>query len=265
MLRTAVLYSGSSGNSLVVSDGKTHVLIDAGVSAKRIHEGLGALGITTETLSAVLITHEHSDHVKGLPVLCRRLQADLYTTAPTARQICYRAAGLEGRFQVFEPGERFAVGDLIVGSFPTSHDCACPVGYTVSDGTSKMMLCTDTGYVTAEAAEAVCGAGLLVGEFNHDVGLLRGGRYPAPLKERILSQRGHLSNEAGGEFAARAVQRGASHIVLAHLSQENNTPELAMAAAEAAMRGIGAKIGTDLRLTVASRDRGTGWLEVSPC
>jgi len=262
VLKAAALCSGSSGNCLVVSNGRVHILIDAGVSARRITTGLRSLGVQPETLSAVLITHEHSDHISGLPVLCRQLGADLYATEPTARAVCRRAAGLEERFQVFEPGERFAIGDLLASSFPTSHDCACPVGYTISDGKSKLTLCTDTGVVTQEAAESAAGSGLLVGEFNHDVDVLRAGSYPARLKERILSDMGHLSNEAGGEFAAWAVQRGARRVVLAHLSKENNTPELAMQAAVAAMEGIGAKVGEDVELTVAPRDRCTGWLEV---
>lgn len=264
-LRVAALYSGSSGNCLLVSNGHVHILVDAGVSAKRVTTGLRALDVDPAGISAVLITHEHSDHIKGLSVLCRQIGAELYATEPTARQICYRTAGLEDRFQVFEPGERFAVDDLVVASFPTSHDCACPVGYTVSDGKCKMALCTDTGVVTREAAESVAGCGLLVGEFNHDVDMLRSGPYPARLKARILSDQGHLSNEAGGEFAAWAVRQGARQVVLAHLSKENNRPELAMRAARAAMEGIGAKVGEDVMLTLAPRDECTGWLEVPPC
>jgi len=261
----AALYSGSSGNCVVVSDGRVHILIDAGVSAKRITTGLRTLGVEPEEVSAVLITHEHSDHVSGLSVLCRQLGADLYATEPTARQVCRKMAGLEERFQVFEPGERFAVGDLVVGSFPVSHDCACPVGYTIGDGKRRMALCTDTGVVTREAAECVRGAGLLVGEFNYNLDMLRAGPYPARLKERILGNRGHLSNEAGSELAAWAVRQGAGRVVLGHLSKENNAPELALKAARAAMDAIGAKVGGDVELTVAPRDRGTGWLEVPSC
>lgn len=264
MLKAATLASGSSGNSLVVSDGRVHILIDAGISAKRIASGLRALDIIPQDLSAILITHEHSDHINGLQVLCRQTGADIITAEPTARQICYRMAGLEERFQVFTPGERFAVGDLVVGAFPTSHDCACPVGYTVGDGQRKMALCTDTGVVTREAALAVTGAGLLVGEFNHDVDTLRAGPYPARLKARILGDRGHLSNEAGAKLAAWAVRHGAGRVVLAHLSKENNTPEMALRAAREAMASIGAT-DRDAALTVAPRDEGSGWMEVPLC
>ena len=265
MLKAAALASGSSGNCLVVSDGKTHILIDAGVSARRITTGLRALGIEPEEIRGVLITHEHSDHIAGLPVLCRRIGAELYTAEPTAVEICRKAAGLEERFRVFEPGERFAVGDLVVGTFAISHDCACPVGFTVEDGSRKMALCTDLGVVTRGVLDSIRGAGLLVNEFNYDPDMLRTGPYPAMLKERILGRQGHLSNETGGKLAAWAVQQGTGRIVLAHLSKENNTPSVALGAAERAMAGIEAQVGEDVTLTVAPRSEGTGWMEVPEC
>lgn len=265
MLKVATLASGSSGNCIVVSDGKIHILIDAGISARRITTGLKELGIEPASVAAILITHEHSDHISGLPVLCRQIGAELYTAEPTARQICYRTAGLEDRFRVFEPGERFAVGDFVIGTFATSHDCACPVGYSVEGGGRKMALCTDLGVVTRGVLNGIQGAGLLVGEFNYDVDMLRAGPYPAMLKERILSRQGHLSNETGGKLAAWAVQRGTSRVVLAHLSKENNAPSVAMKAAEGAMEAINARVGSDVTLTVAPRSEGSGWMEVSGC
>lgn len=265
MLKVATIASGSSGNCLVVSDGKIHILIDAGVSARRITTELKALGLDPCGVAAVLITHEHSDHISGLPVLCKQIGAELYTAEPTARQICYRTAGLEERFRVFDPGERFAIGDLVVGTFATSHDCACPVGYTVEKDGRKMALCTDLGVVTRGVLEGIRGAGLLVGEFNYDVDMLRSGPYPAMLKERILGRQGHLSNEMGGKVAAWAVQQGASRVVLAHLSKENNTPDLAMKAAEGAVAGIGARVDSDVKLSVAPRSEGSGWMEVPGC
>lgn len=265
MLKVATIASGSSGNCLVVSDGKVHILIDAGVSARRITTELKALGIDPCSVSAVLITHEHSDHVNGLPVLCKQIGAELYTAEPTARQICCRTTGLEERFCVFDPGERFAIGDLVIGTFATSHDCACPVGYTVEHNGQKMALCTDLGVVTRGVLDGIRGAGLLVGEFNYDVDMLRAGSYPAMLKERILSRQGHLSNEMGGKLAAWAVQQGANRVVLAHLSKENNTPSVAMRAAEGAMVAIGARVGSDVTLAVAPRSEGSGWMEVPGC
>ncbi len=262
MLRAATIASGSSGNCAVVSDGKVHILIDAGISAKRIVTALRQLGIELSQIAGILITHEHSDHISGLDVLCRQTGADLYTAEATARQICYRRAGMESRFQVFDPGQRFAIGDLVIHPFANSHDCACPVGYAVEKDGCKIALCTDTGYVTPEAESAVLGSRLLICESNHDVDMLRSGSYPAYLKERILGDRGHLSNEAGAALAAKAVQQGAARVVLAHLSQENNTPALALAASARALEDVGAQIGRDVILTAAPRNDPSDWMEV---
>ena len=262
MLRVATLASGSSGNCAVVSDGRVHILLDAGISARRILRGLRELGIAGGQLAGVLLTHEHSDHIAGLAALCKGLGTDLYATEATARQICRRFAGLEDRFRVFPAGAAFALGDLVAGSFPISHDCADPVGYTVTDGRRKLALCTDTGRVTPQAARAIQGAGLLIGEFNYDPDILRDGPYPPALKARILGERGHLSNEMGGRLAAWAVERGARRVVLAHLSQENNRPETARQAARQAIEGVGARIGRDVWVSVAPRGESSGWLEV---
>ena len=259
MLKTATLASGSSGNCTVVSDGSVHILIDAGISAKRIVTGLRELGLDPCGTAAILITHEHSDHISGLPVLCKQITADIYTTEPTARQICYRMAGLEQRFRVFEPGDRFRIGALTVGSFATSHDCACPVGYTVTDGARKLALCTDTGKITPAMTEAIRGSNTLIGEFNYDPDMLRSGPYPAYLKERILSDHGHLSNEMGGSLAVRATRQGANRVVLAHLSKENNLPAVALAAARKAMAEAGVE---GIELIAAPRDNRSDWMEV---
>ena len=265
MLKAATIASGSSGNCVLVSDGRVHILIDAGVSARRIIRGMQALGADPAGVAAVLITHEHTDHIAGLPVLCRQLGADLYTAEPTADHICARESALTPRFAVFEPGERFRVGPFTVGTFPTSHDCACPVGYTVEQGGRRLALCTDLGIVTRPVLSGIEGAGLLVGEFNHDVQMLRAGPYPAHLKERILGSFGHLSNETGGKLAAWAAQRGTRHVVLAHLSQENNTPALALAAARAALESALGERAGDVALTVAPRSESSGWMEVPEC
>lgn len=262
MLKIATLASGSSGNCAVVSDGRIHILIDAGISARRIVTGLGELGIAGRDLSAIFITHEHSDHICALPVLCRQLSAPIYTTEPTARQICYRTAGLEERFRVFDPGEGFAVGDVVAESFATSHDCACPVGYTLTDGERRLAFCTDLGVVTPQVEEGIRGAHTLVGEFNYDGDMLRSGPYPPYLKSRILGERGHLSNEDGAALAAWAVERGARRVIMAHLSKENNLPGIAMRAARRSLEALGAAVGRDVALSAAPRSEGSGWMEV---
>ena len=262
MLRAATLASGSSGNCAVVSDGRIHILIDAGISTRRISQGLKTLGIELRHISGVLITHEHIAHVAALPVLCKQTGAALFTAEDTACELCGKFEGLEERFRVFLPGQRFAIGGLEVGTFATSHDCACPVGYFVSDGARKLALCTDTGFITPEAREGVRGADTLIGEFNYDEEMLKTGPYPAHLKERIRGVRGHLSNEMGGELAVWAAEQGAGRIVLGHLSQENNRPELALEAARKALGSIGLRCGEDVEVLAAPRGECSGWFEV---
>lgn len=262
MLRAATLASGSSGNCAVVSDGRIHILIDAGISTRRIAQGLKGLGLELRHISGVLITHEHTDHVAALPVLCKQTGAVLYTAEGTALALCRRWDGLTERFRVFEPGQRFALWDWEIGTFPTSHDCACPAGFYVCDGRRKLALCTDTGVITPEAREGVRGADTLIGEFNYDPQMLRTGPYPPYLQDRIRGNLGHLSNEMGGELAAWAAEQGARRVVLAHLSQENNTPALALEAARRALETVGLREETDVKLLAAPRDCPSGWFEV---
>lgn len=261
MLKVATLASGSSGNCAVVSDGRVHILIDAGISTRRISQGLKALGLEPRHISGVLITHEHTDHVAALPVLCRQTDAPLYTAEGTALELCGRWNGLVERFRVFEPGQRFALGGLEVGTFSTSHDCACPCGFSVTDGSRKLALCTDTGFVTPEAREGVRGVHTLIGEFNYDPEMLRTGPYPLHLQVRIRGERGHLSNEMGGQLAAWAAEQGARRVILAHLSQENNRPQLALEAAKKALSNLGLS-ENDVELVAAPRGEATGWMEV---
>jgi len=262
MLKVATLASGSSGNCAVVSDGRVHILIDAGISTRRISQGLKMLGIELRHISGVLITHEHADHVSALPVLCKQTEAPLYTAEETASELCGRSSGLVERFRVFMPGQRFAIDGLEIGTFATSHDCACPCGFSVTDGSRKLALCTDTGVITPDAQEGIKGAHTLIGEFNYDPEMLRTGPYPFHLKERIRGPRGHLSNEMGGRLAAWAAEQGARRIILAHLSQENNLPKLALEAARQALGKLGLRDGADVELTAAPRSEATDWFEV---
>lgn len=224
MLCVTTLASGSEGNCLLVSDGDTHILIDAGISCKRITASLQSLGVDPAKIAAVLVTHEHSDHVCGLATMLKKLPFHIYAAPGTARQLAYRLPILPQRLHPIEPEETFTVGSLTCRGFATSHDAAQSMGYTVSGTGGRMALATDLGYVSDSVYQAVLGCDILVVETNHDVDWLRSGPYPYYLKERILGDRGHLCNEAGAELAARAVQAGAHTVILAHLSRENNTP-----------------------------------------
>ena len=253
VLTYTTLASGSSGNCALVSCGGTRLLLDAGISARRITTALKGLGVDPASLSGVLVTHEHSDHVSGLATLTKQLGLPVYATAPTLRQLCCRIPFLEGLCRDFAPGDGFPVGELWVASFPTSHDAACSVGYTLTGDGCKVASATDLGRLTPEVLNAVRGCDLLVCESNHDVDWVRSGPYPYYLKERILGDRGHLSNEMGAELAALAAESGARAVVLAHLSSENNTPARARDVAACRLSAAGVDPERDLSLTVAPR------------
>ena len=227
------LSSGSQGNCLLLSDGGTHILVDAGISTRRIKTGLAQLELSMDELDGILITHEHTDHISGLATLIKHHTVPLYASPGTARQLAYRLAGVEPLLRPRDPGTEFCIGSCRVTAFATSHDAA-----------------QDTGYVTPEAEEVLPGVGLLVLESNHDVDRLRSGPYPYSLKQRVLGSQGHLSNEDAAAFAARMATCGTECIVLAHLSKENNTPQLAYDAVDRALRAGGARV----RLYVAPRD-----------
>lgn len=253
MLELCTLASGSSGNSLLVTDGRTHVLVDAGISCRRICTGLKALGVEPTELAGVLITHEHSDHISGLTTLTKQLRLPVYASPGTGRQLCYRIAFLEELLRPVAPGEGFSIGGLAIESFPTSHDAAESVGYALSAGGRKAAVVTDLGYVTEAVLRGIRGADLLVAEANHDVEWVQSGPYPYHLKARILGDRGHLSNEAGAELAWTAVEGGARTVVLAHLSHENNTPDRAHEVVRGVLERRGAAVGRDVALEVAPR------------
>ena len=253
MLEVCTLASGSSGNCLLVRGGGSQVLVDAGISCRRIVTGLKALGVDPRGLDGVLITHEHSDHIAGLATLTKQYRLPVYASRGTGWELCRRIAFLEDLLRPFEPGAAFQAGDLEVTSFPTPHDAAQSVGYVLSRGEKRAAVATDLGYVPPEVERAVRGADLLVCEANHDVEWLQSGPYPYPLKARILGDRGHLSNEAGAELAWTAVEGGARTVVLAHLSHENNTPQRAHEVVRALLERRGAAVGRDVILEVAPR------------
>ena len=253
MLTVTTLASGSSGNAALVSCGDTHILLDAGVSARRITTGLRALGVPPEKLTAILVTHEHHDHINGLAVLTKKVRVPIVSSGPTCRQICYKVPFVDELVRQQEPGTGVWLGELWVESFATPHDAAGSVGYSITGDGCRMVLCTDLGYVTPEVKAAVRGCDLLICEANHDEDWVRSGPYPYQLKQRILGDRGHLSNEAGAELAALGVESGARTVVLAHLSAENNTPARARQVVSRRLAAMGCDPERDISLTVAPR------------
>lgn len=231
--------SGSSGNAALLSCGETHLLIDMGISCRRICQSLAALHLTPEDLAGVLITHEHVDHIGGLATYIKKYHTPIYCTPAVSRQLAYRLAGVEPLLRAMKLGETASFGPVEAEILPTSHDCreSAAWHFTVPEG--RVGYLTDTGYIVEETGKRLLGADVLVLESNHDVEMLRSGPYPYPLKKRILGEQGHLSNDAAAAFAVESVRAGTRAILLAHLSDENNTPQCALETVGGALREAG--------------------------
>ncbi|HVU47859.1 MAG TPA: MBL fold metallo-hydrolase [Terracidiphilus sp.] len=307
MVRFTVLASGSKGNSTIVTGGRTRVLVDAGLSCRELFKRMRLAGEDPETLDAIVVTHEHQDHINGLAVTARRLGIPVYFTEAThrawmrwltpRRQMSYaqwleqcrkqaaerqaEAAPEEGEpddaaaeaqaaesgeaeptstkedptwlpaVEYFQAGQPFTIGDIAVSPFTIPHDAADPVGFVfVAEGV-RMAFATDLGYVTPNVKAQLKGVDLLLLESNHDLEMLRDGPYPWSVKQRVLSRVGHLSNEAASEFLANGYDGQAAYVILAHLSESNNLPELARVAAERALDGRASLLAN--RLLVAEQ------------
>lgn len=229
-MRLCSIASGSSGNCIYTGTEATHVLVDAGISGKKVEAGLHSLGLTGHDMDGILITHEHSDHINGLGVLCRRYRIPIYATPGTIGAIksCKSLGEIpEELFHEVEADEAFTIKDLTVRPMRISHDAAEPVAYRFSYGKKRAAVCTDLGIYNDYTVECLKGMDVLLLEANHDVNMLQVGSYPYYLKQRILGNRGHLSNENAGRLLSRVLHDDLKKVVLGHLSQENNLPELA--------------------------------------
>jgi len=232
-MKISLLASGSKGNALLVCSGRTRLLIDAGLSARELCRRLEAVGVAPESLDAVLVTHEHVDHVRGLGPLSRRfaLPVHMHHAATTTLADAQRPA----RLCEFAVGCELDFGDLAVRPFPVTHDASAPVGFTICGANGKLGVATDLGIATRLVAEELRGCRGLVLESNHDEEMLRDGPYPWPLKQRVRGQHGHLSNRDSAALLETLCWTGLEAICLAHLSETNNLPQLAEAAARAVL------------------------------
>ena len=256
-MRMASLSSGSSGNCIYIGSENHHILIDSGISKKRVEEGLKALELTPTDISGIFITHEHTDHIGGLGVLSRKYGLPIYATEGTIEQI-RRTSSLgtmpEGLYHPIHAGEDVTIGDLKLHPFAVAHDAAEPVAYRVNSNGSSVAVVTDLGEYTEEIVTGLQGLDALFLEANHDVRMLQVGPYPYPLKQRIMSRLGHLSNEAAGQFLLRLLHPGMKKVLLGHLSKENNYSELAYETVRMEVTlGEGDWRGEDLDLSVAPR------------
>ena len=251
--------SGSSGNCICLGSDQCHVMIDAGISGKRIEEGMNTYDYTTSDMDGVLITHEHSDHIQGLGVVARKYGLPIYATKGTADAILQPSSVGKidpSLFHVIEAGKTFFIGNLEIYPMSISHDAADPVAYLVSDGRHRVGVVTDLGYYDADIVSHMEGLDALLLEANHDIHMLQVGAYPYPLKQRILGERGHLSNETSGQLLGQILHDGMQHILLGHLSKENNYDELAYETVRLEISlGDNPYRGNDFPIEVAKRDR----------
>jgi len=253
-LRFASLGSGSSGNGTLVERGHTRILMDCGFTIADTTERLARLGLAPRDLTALVVTHEHTDHLGGVPRFAKRHAIPVHLTRGTALSLPLDFPASLVRF--IDPHSAFEVQDLLVEPFPVPHDAREPVQYVFSDGAARLGVVTDLGCTTAHVEEKLTGVDALVLECNHDLEMLEKGSYPRPLKARISGRLGHLHNGAAGELLSRLDRSRLKHLVAAHLSQQNNTPELAVAALADAAGCEPSWIG------VASQESGFDWRQV---
>ena len=251
------LYSGSSGNALFVAAGNTRILIDVGLSGKATEEALKKVCVLPETLDAIVVTHEHSDHVRGVGILSRKYHLPVYANEPTFQAMSRSIGAIEPRnVRIFDSDGDFFIGDLALRPIPIPHDAAEPVGYRVYYGGYSLSVATDMGYMKKSVFQMLAGSNLILLESNHDPDMLRRNvHYSARLKERILSDHGHLSNETSARALCELQGTGVRQVILGHLSGENNTPELAMTTAVDMLAANGIAAGRDVQVDMAWRDR----------
>lgn len=254
MARYCPLFSGSEGNCTYVGNADAGILIDAGVSAKRLETALNERGIDPHRITAVFVTHEHTDHVNGLRVLAKRYGMRVYATEGTMSALCDTGrvdAVTDCRTLI--PGQSATEGGCLITAFTTPHDSRQSCGYRIhtADG-QRVAIATDIGHMSDEVRRAITGCELIQIESNHDIAMLEAGPYPYPLKQRILSPYGHLSNAACAAELYRLAQSGTARFMLAHLSRENNRPDLAYRTARTALAGMGLLEGADFILRVAA-------------
>lgn len=252
-MQVHVLASGSTGNAIFLDFKHTKILVDAGISTRRIKNSLAVLGTDIEELNGVVITHEHRDHVSGLPTMTKKYNLPVYASPDTWHAMYCRGVIPDSCCKRLT--SNLTIGQVRVEPFSISHDAADPVGYRFYNGTDKCSVVTDLGFVTDAVKEAISLSDILVLESNHDLDMLENGAYPWHLKRRIKSNRGHLSNVDAAWVLANIKRKPSMQVFLAHISKENNDPELARRTVSAILEEQGCKLGSEIELHVTYPDR----------
>ncbi|MCR4593753.1 MAG: MBL fold metallo-hydrolase [Clostridiales bacterium] len=252
MAKFCPLFSGSGGNCTYIGNGSDSILIDLGISAKRTKEALYNIGVDDESIKAVFITHEHSDHVSGFKVFSKNHRIKYYMTQGTYDGMKAKGFMSDSADCVILKDDAVEIGDMQISKFNTSHDTLEPCGFTVNiAGGRRISVVTDLGIVTDEVMDAVNGSDLVLLESNHDINMLQCGSYSYQLKRRILGIKGHLSNDSCAQAAKTLVENGTTRLVLGHLSKENNLPELAYKTTVSTLNEAGMEEGSDYLIRVA--------------
>lgn len=252
MAKFCPLFSSSTGNSTYIGNGSDSILIDAGMSAKQLEQALWNIGADADAICNIFITHEHSDHVKGLKVFTKKHKTRVVMTQGTYEALV-KSDALDNAEEcsIITP-DGVDVGCMLVKPFSTSHDASESCGYTIELANGrKMAVATDLGIMTDTVFQAISGADLIMLESNHDVNMLQCGAYPYILKRRILGEKGHLSNDACAESLVKLINTGTTRFFLGHLSRENNLPQLAYQTSVSALAVNGAEEGSDYLIRVA--------------
>ncbi len=260
MIKLYSIISGSSGNCSLVTDGKGNILVDCGTSGKRAAEALENLSVPPNRLNAIVVTHEHIDHTKGVGILARKYNIPIYATEGTHKNSNFGKLTDELLKEV-TPDITYDIAGIGVTPFSIMHDAADPCGYIFTDSQKKLAIATDMGVMTNSVMSRLSGCESILLESNHDIDMLRFGEYPYALKQRILSDIGHLSNKAAAEAALELVKCGTKHIMLGHLSDKNNLPDIAQMETYNYLTDNGVKVGNDITLQVAERYKITPFAE----
>lgn len=254
MAKVCALRSGSSGNAIFISSSKTKVLVDAGVCGRAIEQSMAAIDENAAELSALVVTHEHTDHTSGIGVLMRRYKVPVYVSASTWAAMQSAVGRVDpGLVNLIKPGQKFVVGDMEITGFTTPHDAVDPVGFRLDTAKGAVSVLTDIGYLADGLLENVSGSKALFLEANYDYTLLMNGYYPYFLKKRISGRQGHLSNDDCALAVNSLLEQGTEYFCLSHLSKDNNSPDLALMTVKQKLAEIGALPDRDLQVDVARR------------